>query len=128
VKIEIPGRLPGLNEMIDAAKQGRGKYQPYNTMKNEYTNMVAWLAKKFTACKGQVDIAITWHEPNQRRDLDNIMAGQKFILDGLVRAGTLPNDSQKYINSITHKFETDKENPRIEVKIHEKEKQLNPKT
>jgi len=117
------GKVSTIQEFKDAGADPNDAYQ---TCIGRHT--VAWLAKKFTACKGQVDIAITWHEPNQRRDLDNIMAGQKFILDGLVRAGTLPNDSQKYINSITHKFETDKENPRIEVKIHEKEKQLNPKT
>lgn len=26
MRIDIEGRLPGLNEMIDAAKQGKGKY------------------------------------------------------------------------------------------------------
>jgi hypothetical protein len=26
MKFDIEGRLPGLNEMIDAAKQGKGKY------------------------------------------------------------------------------------------------------
>jgi len=128
MKFEIDGRLPSLNEIIEAAKQGRGRYQPYNDMKNEYTSLVAWTVAKLPTYEKQVDIMITWYEPNRKRDPDNIMAGQKFILDGLVEAGTIPNDSQKYINSITHKFEVDKENPRIEVKIHEKEIQLNPKT
>jgi len=26
MKFDIEGRLPGLNEMIDATKQGKGKY------------------------------------------------------------------------------------------------------
>jgi Holliday junction resolvase RusA-like endonuclease len=49
------------------------------------------------------------------------MAAQKFILDGLVRAGIIKDDSQKYINSITHRFEVDKRNPRVEVTLEEAE-------
>lgn len=47
---EISGRLPGLNEVIEAAKQGKGKYQPYALMKEEYTTMIAWIAKKMPRC------------------------------------------------------------------------------
>ena len=118
--IEIPGRLPGLNEIIDAAKAGRGKYQPYAIMKSEWTHTIAWLAKQLPAYN-RVDITITWHEPNARRDPDNIMGGQKFILDGLVIGGVIKDDSQRYINSVTHHFEVDTENPRIEVEIEEVE-------
>jgi Holliday junction resolvase RusA-like endonuclease len=118
MKFDIEGRLPGLNEMIDAAKQGKGKYQPYSMMKQTYTDMVAWLAKKLPKYE-QVNITITWYEPNEKRDPDNIMAGAKFILDGLVKAGTIPNDTRRYIKSITHIPELDRENPRVEVEIQE---------
>lgn len=113
---EIPGRLPGLNEIIDAAKQGKGKYQPYALMKEKYTEMIAWIAKKLPSYE-KVALVITWYEPNSRRDPDNIMAGQKFILDALVHAGVIPNDSQRYIQGILHRFRVDKQNPRIEVEI-----------
>lgn len=116
MKFEIPGSLPGMNEIIEAAKQGKGNYQPYARMKEEYTTMVAWLAKKLPAYKRGV-LVITWYEPNEKRDPDNIMAGQKFILDGLVTAGTIPNDSQRHIKGILHRFRVDKENPRVEVEI-----------
>ena len=46
MKFDIEGRLPGLNEMIEAAKQGKGKYQPYARMKDRYTSEIGWLAKK----------------------------------------------------------------------------------
>ena len=121
MKFEIPGRLPGLNEIIDAAKQGKGNYQPYARMKEEYTTMVAWLAKKLPAYE-KVALIITWHEPDRRRDPDNIMAGQKFILDGLVQAGTIPNDSQKHIKGIVHRFRVDRKEPRVEVEIIDTEK------
>ena len=116
MKLEIPGRLPGLNEIIDAAKSHFGAYAK---MKYEHTTAVTWLAKKLPTYK-RVDLVITWHEPDQRRDPDNIMAGQKFILDGLVqKLGTIANDSQRYIQSITHRFGVDRENPRVEVEITE---------
>ena len=116
--LKIPGRLPGLNEIIDAAKSHFGEYA---SMKETYTNMVGWLAKKLPTYE-KVALIITWYEPNRRRDIDNIMAGQKFILDGLVQAGTIPNDSQRYIAGILHKFSVNAENPRIEVEVVDAEK------
>lgn len=116
--IEYPGRLPGLNEIIDAAKQGKGKYQPYAIMKDHYTSEIGWLAKKLPKYN-KVDITITWYEPNLRRDPDNIMAGQKFILDGLVAGGAIPKDTRRHVNSITHIPELDRENPRVEIEVQE---------
>ena len=118
--IEIPGRLPGLNEIIAAAKAGKGKYQPYSIMKSEWTHTIAWLAKKLPAYN-RVDIIITWYEPDRRRDPDNITGGTKFILDSLVVAGAIKDDSQRYINSIKHQWGVDRENPRVEVQIEEVE-------
>ena len=118
MQIEVSGRFPGLNDMIDAAKKGKGKYQPYAIMKEQYTDIVAWTAKKLPKFN-KVDIEITWYEPNVKRDVDNIMGGQKFILDGLVKAGVIKNDNRKHVNSISHKFETDRLNPRVEIEIRE---------
>lgn len=120
MKFDIPGKLPGMNEIIAAAKKGKGKYQPYSIMKREYGAMITYLAKKLPK-RNKVNITITWYEPNMRRDIDNISAGQKFILDALVKAGVIENDSQKYVKRITHDFEVDKENPRVEVEITEVE-------
>ena len=116
--IEYPGRLPGLNEIIKAAKQGRGKYQPYAIMKEQYTSEIGWLAKKLPAYE-RVDITITWYEPNRRRDPDNVVGGTKFIMDGLVAGGVIKDDSQRYVNSITHRFKVDRENPRVEIEVQE---------
>lgn len=120
MKLEIPGQLPGTNEIIDAAKKKAKRYKAYAMMKDQYTNMVAWLAKKLPKFN-KVNLTITWYEPDNRRDPDNIIGGQKFIFDGLVRAGTIKNDSRKYVKSIIHRFETDRENPRVEVEIEEVE-------
>ncbi len=91
----IPGRMPGLNDYIGAMNHNRFLG---NQMKQENTNLVAMLAKtKLNPVKYPVTIQFVWQEPNDRRDPDNIIFAKKFILDGLVVAGVLPNDTQKWI-------------------------------
>ncbi len=120
-KIVIPGELPDLNTIIAESKRGRGKWQPYNEMKQEYTNIVAWIAKsEIKKQLKKIDLEITWICPNRRKDKDNISGGgTKFILDGLVAAEVIENDGWKQIGDIYHKFKVDKHNPRVEVEIRE---------
>lgn len=90
----------------------------YSSMKKEYTDLVTWIAKgkgKFN----KIDLDITWHCKDKRKDKDNIAAGLKFILDGLVEVGLIDNDGWKQVNDFTHRFRVDKLNPRIEVAIKE---------
>ena len=113
----IPGRLPGLNEITDAARSN--KFDAAK-MKKEYTELAAWCAKlaKLPRMKC-IDISVAWYEPNRKRDKDNIHAGVKFILDGLVIAGVIDNDGWKQIGNINHKVLLDKDNPRVEITIQE---------
>lgn len=121
-KIVIPGELPDLNTIIAESKRGRGKWQPYNEMKQEYTEMVAWIAKsEIKKQLKKIDLDITWICKNKRKDKDNIAAGIKFILDGLVTAGVIADDGWEQVNDFRHSFKVDKDNPRIEVKIREVE-------
>ena len=118
MKLFIPGRLPGLNDMTDAAR--RNRYESAK-MKREYTDLVAWCAKSARLPRfDRVDLVITWYEPNRKRDKDNIMAGGlKMILDGLVVADVIKNDGWSEIGSINNHFKVDKDNPRVEVCITE---------
>lgn len=121
LKITIPGTLPSLNEMINASK--RNKYV-YVKMKDEAINTVAWAVKEsFTRTvvrwPAPADYVITWYCPDKRKDKDNIIAGQKFLFDALQHIGLIKNDGWKEIGSITHRFEVDRKNPRVEVEILE---------
>ncbi len=117
MKLTIPGRLPGLNDMTDAAR--RNRYESAQ-MKKENTELVAWCAKSARLPHfDRVDLVFTWYEPNRKRDKDNIMAAQKFVWDGLVVAGVLKNDGWKQIGDVTHRFRIDKFNPRVEVELIE---------
>lgn len=115
MKIVIPGELPSLNEIIDAAKS---HWSVYRRMKEDNTNLVAWSAKRLPKLN-RADIVITWVCRDRRKDKDNIMAGQKFIFDGLQEAGVIGNDGWQQIGDVTHRFEVDKRNPRVEIELME---------
>jgi Holliday junction resolvase RusA-like endonuclease len=111
----IPGVLPGMNEIVEAA---RGDKYASSKQKKEYTDIVAWTAKAARIPHMErIDITFRWYEPNKRRDKDNITAGAKFVMDGLVKAGIIKNDGWAQIGDISHLFDVDRHNPRVEVEI-----------
>lgn len=115
--IIIPGGLPDLNQIIAESKNHWGSY---SSLKKANTQLVAFCTKQATKQKyKKIDLEITWYCKDRRKDKDNIMAGTKFILDGLVAAGTIKNDGWANVGDINHKFKVDKENPRIEVRVTE---------
>ena len=115
--IIIPGELPDLNEIIEASKNHWGSY---SSLKKANTQLVAFCTKQATKQKyKKIDLEITWYCKNKRKDKDNIMAGTKFILDGLVAAGVIQNDGWTNVGDIRHKFDVDKQDPRVEVRITE---------
>lgn len=119
-KLVIPGRLPGMNEMIGASNAHRHKY---TEMKRTYTEQIHWLCKeqKLPSIDKPARVTFKWYCRNRRRDKDNISAGQKFILDGLQSAGVIKNDNWNCIAGLDHRFYIDKENERIEVELIEVE-------
>ena len=111
----IPGNLPTMNEIIAAAKK---HYAVYAKMKKINTQKCGTVFLQIPdTLQGKHDYTIDWYRPNRRTDKDNIMAGTKFILDGLVNAGKIPNDGWGEIGKIQHTFHIDKDNPRVEVTI-----------
>ena len=45
IEMTIPGELPDLNTIIAESKKGNMNWQPYNHMKKEHTEKIAWIAK-----------------------------------------------------------------------------------
>lgn len=114
---EIPGRLPGLNEIVNSARSNRfaGAKQ-----KKEETERCAFYAMPLNPFNVPIVLKIRWIEPNMRRDVDNISGGAKFILDGLVMAGKIPDDSRRWVQGLSHEFAwPDAIHPRIEVSIYD---------
>lgn len=115
----IPGKLPTLNEIINAAKKKAGIYGAYRTMKRIATEKVIICAKNIPLLNCEINLYIYWWCENKRYDKDNIQAGVKFIWDGLVKAGVIPNDTWEYQGDTTHRFGVDKDDPHIEIYIEE---------
>lgn len=114
----IPWKLPGLNEII--GMRGTGHHQYYRK-KADIEEMIhlECLAQHIKPAKKPVMLRFQWQEPDRRRDKDNIAAGKKFILDGLVQAGILEGDGWKHILGWVDYFVVDKEKPGVQVTIDE---------
>jgi len=110
----IPGRLPGLNEVINENRANR--FQAAKT-KKKLTNDIAILAKSQLRPIWGARFTFFWKEINRKRDPDNISSAKKFILDGLVKAGILENDGWNQVISLSDFFFIDRDNPGVKVRI-----------
>ena len=117
-EITIPGELPNLNAALAGAKR---HWSSYAQIKKTQTNKVAWIAKgQLTPITPPINLIFFWVTKTRRVDPDNVSHGAKYIIDGLVNAGILPNDGRKVIRSLTHLFpEPDKKAPRVTVRLIE---------
>ena len=100
--IEIPLKLPSLNEYINVCRTN--KYAAAS-FKREQEESIMWFLKKLPKFQYPVSIHFHWVEKNQKRDIDNIAFAKKFILDALVKLGKLKDDNQQYVKSFTDTFE-----------------------
>ena len=119
-KLTIPGKLPGLNDYIAAERTNRHKGAK---MKADNGNIVSAAIRQCLqgiSIENPVYMEYAWYESNKRRDHDNVSSfGRKVIQDALVQCGVLQDDGWKHVVGFSDRFEVDKENPRIEVKIRE---------
>jgi Holliday junction resolvase RusA-like endonuclease len=113
----LPGRLIGMNEIINSARHSRwaGARQKRVT---EESIMWQIMIQKVPRFKVPVYIKIRWFEPDRRRDRDNIQSATKFIMDALQTKEIIVNDSQKWIKQLHNtEVNVDKLHPRVEVWI-----------
>ncbi len=106
VRLTIPHRLTTLNEYIQAERTNRYKGAQ---LKREATELVSLYARKLAVINCPAHYTFTWHVKDKRTDPDNISYAQKFIFDGLVVAGKLPNDNLRWVVAIDHRFIVGKE-------------------
>ena len=117
MKFVISRELTDLNSYIKAERTSR--YMAAK-IKREETEFVYWeiIGQKPSLVSKPVTISFTWYTETRRKDPDNVAFAKKFILDGLVRAGVLEDDSRKWIKRFGgDDFVTDKDNPRVEIEL-----------
>lgn len=96
---------PTLNEQIDLA---RAHWSKSAKAKEYWTTLISQLARqqRLPLFTGNVWLAYQWQIKNFKRDpADNIVAASKYVMDGLVEAGILLDDSLLVIQSpIVHHY------------------------
>lgn len=100
----IKYKFENLNEIINKCRSN-----PYyaNQVKQKETEIARlhFIGKKINHFP--LTVVFKWHMKSKIADLDNKL--EKSILDGMVKAGTIPNDNVKYIQKIVHEYVEDKE-------------------
>lgn len=98
--VEIPLKLPSLNEYICACRYNR---YAGAKMKKDIQNSISIYVNNLPRLN-QVKIDFEWYEGNKRRDYDNVCFAKKFILDTLVELGKLKDDNRKNVCGFTDSF------------------------
>lgn len=95
----VLGKLPGLNQQIEAAKKG---FKKSSEMKKEWTNYVIreLIRQKCVPGKPYDKMVVNYefHEGMNPRDPDNQLAGIKFIHDAFVSTGMIEDDNAFHIS------------------------------
>ena len=109
-----------MNQTVNNAKR---HWSLYAKEKKAWTDRV-WAEAKAGKLRTQtppVRLRFTWHMVNMKRDPDNLLGvATKYVLDGLVKANIIPDDSPKYIHSFEDVFVLDRDNPRIVIDLESK--------
>lgn len=116
----IPGPLPGMNELVGAAKGFGGRGYGYSRLKKQWTDAISLMARSQGVAKfpGRVMLTFAWLEASKRRDPDNVAGGgRKLALDGLVEAGVLADDGWEQVAGWTDTFAVDKLAPGVLVTL-----------
>lgn len=121
--IRIPTRFPNLNDYINRERANRFAGAK---MKKDWTRVAEAASTLALEMNDKYDgffpatIYITVFEPDNRRDVDNVSAFvNKVCLDGMVKAGVIPDDSRRYVKKIVNEVITvkNKEEVGVEIKL-----------
>lgn len=116
----IHGKLPGLNDLIDAERRHR---QAGAKLKREAEELIrTHIRQQLRGYRPKTPVTLYYYfyEPNRRRDLDNIASfAHKVVQDSLVKEHIIDNDGWEYVKAFYDSFHVDKTFPRIEIEIVE---------
>lgn len=98
--VEIPMKLPSLNEYINVCRYNRYLANNFKQKIQKSISIYLLSLPKLNCVK----IHFHWFEGNKKRDLDNICFAKKFILDSLVNLGKLKDDNRKNVCSFIDSF------------------------
>ena len=118
------GEMTKLNTYIQAERSNKFVA---SKIKKQETDSIIWTCRKYKEkiVDYPVIIEANWFTKNERVDSDNITFSKKWILDGLVKAGIIKDDSRKYVR-IWRDIDifVDKDNPRVVIEIKKYEQNI----
>lgn len=122
LSIILKTKVPTLNDWNNKSRGSNGRYI-VSKWKKIVEKDIAWevLSQTKLMLQGKYDFDIEW-SVTTKHDPDNIFFGVKFILDAFVKAGLLPNDTNKHVGTINNTHQkTDSYSVKILIKEHGKE-------
>lgn len=112
MKIIMPGERPvSWNKMY----AGVNHWKRTNLAHRYHALVRLYLPPDIPSFTYPVKIVVAVYFGSHPMDADNIAS--KLLIDGLVRAGWLPDDKPQYVRSVETVSLMDKANPRIELEI-----------
>lgn len=104
----VNGRLPSLNELIDANRRNRFIGAKFKRQWQEPLQEIIAAQSRGRKIKKHAICRIKFYEPydrKHRKDDDNVISGGcKVILDAMTAVGVIKDDSPKYIHVIPERF------------------------
>ena len=126
-EITIYGFDSGLNEVLNGVYYDYQTKRIVNPVKRENDKIMInqlRFKKDFRNIKTPIVIHYAFYVRDKMRDRMNIAsAADKSFEDALQKVGFIRNDGWNDVLNATFEFHVDKENPRIEIKITEVEKE-----
>lgn len=100
--LTIIGSLAKLNEHDSANRSNRFVGAK---LKAEMTEMVMLQCGPLKPITGPVVVSFHWYF-SSKHDFDNIGFARKYVLDGMVHSGKLPNDNQSWVHGFGAEYFT----------------------
>lgn len=112
---------PTMNDIIQVARQHKFAA---NAQKKKWGGITQKAIEKerngedisFVDCEPYIHFS--WMFSNKKRDRDNIEAARKFILDGMISAGLLKDDSFDAIADLSRDFAIGADNVLVTISTH----------
>lgn len=105
IKLVWHGRLPGLNEMVNANRTCWQIGAKIKKSDQEELAMVFRSQAKGKKMEAHATAYIRFYEKDKRRDDDNVIGGGcKLVMDALTKAGIIQDDSPKWLHVRPERF------------------------
>lgn len=116
-RVEIAMKLPSLNTYINECRKNRYAAAKF---KADLERDISVFLAPLPHFSSPIKIHFHWIEKNKKRDLDNLCAAKKFILDAMVKQGVLKDDNRNCVTGFRDTFEYGKET-KVVIEIEEEE-------